>query len=149
MGKNRVQFKKFKWQFYQTKNFNVFFNQGGQELAKFVMHNVQKKNYPNIEASSEYSLTDEGQISFCITVSLICSKPISASESDMAEYRWRLPGLVNNKMVIYFDANHANLKPDKIRQGIADVITKNLLFGDDLGEVAGNQTLLDLPYLAY
>jgi len=43
----------------------------------------------------------------------------------------------------------------QIRQGIADIITKNVLFGDDLGEVAGNQTLLDLPewltdgYVAY
>jgi hypothetical protein len=44
---------------------------------------------------------------------------------------------------------------NQIRQGIADIITKNVLFGDDLGEVAGNQTLLDLPewltdgYVAY
>src|SRR5882757_7519864 len=24
-GKNRVQYKKFKWKYYQTKNFNVYF----------------------------------------------------------------------------------------------------------------------------
>ena len=40
-GKNRIQYKQFKWQFYQTRNFNVYFNhnakdpasQNGQELA--------------------------------------------------------------------------------------------------------------------
>jgi hypothetical protein len=52
--------------------------------------------------------------------------------------------LVNNKMLVYFDANHANLKK-QVREGIAQIITQNLLFGDDIGEVAGNQTLLDLP----
>ena len=57
-------------------------------------------------------------------------------------------------MVVYFDANHQNLKR-QVRQGIADIITKNLLFGDDIGEVASNQALLDLPtwltdgYVAY
>lgn len=35
-GKNRLQFKKFKWQYYQTLNFNSYFHQNGQELAKFV-----------------------------------------------------------------------------------------------------------------
>ena len=42
-----------------------------------------------------------------------------------------------------------------IREGIAKVLTDNLLFGDDIGEFASNQALLDLPkwlvdgYVAY
>ncbi len=35
-GKNRVQHKKFNWKFYQSPNFNSYFNQGGLELGKFV-----------------------------------------------------------------------------------------------------------------
>ena len=62
--------------------------------------------------------------------------------------------LVNNKLVTYFDGNHDHLKT-QIRQGIAKVLTDNLLFGDDIGEFASNQALLDLPkwmvdgYVAY
>ena len=62
--------------------------------------------------------------------------------------------LVNNKMIVYFDGNHDNLRR-QIRQGIARVLVENILFGDDLGEVAANQALLDLPkwltdgYIAY
>ncbi|MEP6626971.1 MAG: hypothetical protein ABJA32_03265, partial [Ginsengibacter sp.] len=47
-GKNRVQFKKFKWQYYQTTNFNAYFNQNGQELAKFVAQ-VAEEELPGIE----------------------------------------------------------------------------------------------------
>lgn len=47
-------------------------------------------------------------------------------------------------MVIYFDGDHANLRK-QIRQGIARILTDNILFGDDLGEFATNQALLDLP----
>jgi hypothetical protein len=54
-GKNRVQYKKFKWEYYQTKNFNVYFNAGGKDLAKFVAQ-VAEKELPQIEAATEYSL---------------------------------------------------------------------------------------------
>ena len=57
-------------------------------------------------------------------------------------------------MLLYFDANRNNLRR-QVRQGIAGVLVQNVLFGDDLGEMATNQTLLDLPkwltdgYIAY
>ena len=35
-GKNRVQFKKFKWKFYQSPNFNTYVSQGGTDLGKYV-----------------------------------------------------------------------------------------------------------------
>ena len=150
-GKNRVQFKKFKWQFYQTRNFNVFFNQGGQELAKFVVQSAEKE-LPELEAAAEYSLQRRANIILYNNFADMQQTNIGL-ESDILS-TGGTTRLVNNKMVIYFDANHANLKK-QVRQGIADVITKNLLFGDDIGEVAGNQTLLDLPkwltdgYVAY
>ncbi|WP_457818961.1 hypothetical protein, partial [Staphylococcus aureus] len=51
--------------------------------------------------------------------------------------------LVNNKLVVYFDGNHDHLRL-QIKEGIARVLTDNLLFGDDIGEFASNQALLDL-----
>src|SRR2546425_11620306 len=60
-GKNRVQYKKFKWQYYQTKNFNTYFNQNGQELAKFVAQ-VAEKELPGIESFTEYSLQRRANI---------------------------------------------------------------------------------------
>ena len=42
-GKNRLQFKKFKWKYYQTTNFNTYFSEGGQELGKFVCQLAEKE----------------------------------------------------------------------------------------------------------
>ena len=150
-GKNRIQYKKFKWQFYQTQNFNVYFYDGGQELAKFTAQ-VAEKELPQIEAAAEYSLQRRANI---ILYNEFADKKQTniGLESDVLN-AGSITKLVNNKMVIYYDANHYNLKR-QVRQGIADIITKNVLFGDDLGEVASNQTLLDLPvwltdgYVAY
>jgi hypothetical protein len=150
-GKSRLQFKKMKWQYYQSANFNVYFYAGGQELAKFIAQ-VAEKELPGIEATSEYSLQRRANIILYNDFADMQQTNIGLESPILTT--GGTTKLVNNKMVVYFDANHQNLKR-QIRQGIADVITKNQLFGDDIGEVAGNQTLLDLPkwltdgYVAY
>lgn len=150
-GKNRVQFKKFKWQYYQTRNFNVYFNEGGQEIAKFVAQSAEKE-LPQIESAAEYSLQRRANIILYNHFADFQQTNIGL-ETDILT-TGGVTKLVNNKMVMYFDANHYNLRR-QIRQGIANVLTQNVLFGEDIGEVAGNQTLLDLPkwltdgYVAY
>lgn len=150
-GKNRLQFKKLNWQYRQTPNFNVYFYEGGDQLSKYVLQ-IAEEELPGLERYIEYSLQLRGNIM------------VYNSYDDMKQSNIGLgtevqePGgttvLVNNKMIIYFNGNHADLRR-QVRQGIAKILTQNLLFGDDLGEMAGNQALLDLPewlvdgYIAY
>src|SRR6185437_16537605 len=60
-GKNRLQFKKFKWQYYQTLNFNSYFHQDGQEIAKYVAQ-VAEQELPDIEKFVEYNLERRANI---------------------------------------------------------------------------------------
>ncbi|MEP6594381.1 MAG: hypothetical protein ABJA71_00480, partial [Ginsengibacter sp.] len=150
-GKNRVQFKKLKWQYYQTQNFNSYFNQNGQDLAKYVAQ-IAEKELPGLETFIEYSLQRRANI-------VIYNHFNDLQQSNIGQgIDWQNSGgvtkLVNNKMVVYFNSDHNNLRR-QVREGIARVLTENILFGDDLGEFAGNQALLDLPtwltegYIAY
>lgn len=140
-GKNRVQHKKFNWKFYQSPNFNTYVSQGGVELGKFVAQ-VAEEELRSIENFIEYSLQRRANIVVYNNYNDYKSSNIGLG-SD-----WQNSGgltkLVNNKMVVYFDGNHEHLKKS-IREGIAKVLTDNLLFGDDIGEFASNQALLDLP----
>ncbi len=140
-GKNRVQHKKFIWKFYQSPNFNTYSNQGGVELGKFVAQ-VAEGELRSIENFIEYSLQRRANIVVYNSYDDYKSSNIGLG-SD-----WQNSGgltkLVNNKLVVYFDGNHEHLKK-QIREGIAKVLTDNLLFGDDIGEFASNQALLDLP----
>ncbi|MEO5985008.1 MAG: hypothetical protein ABIP80_05850 [Ferruginibacter sp.] len=150
-GKNRLQFKKFKWQYFQTGNFNVYFNEGGLELAKFVAQSAEKE-LPSIESAAEYSLQRRANIIVYNHFADFQQTNIGL-ETDILS-TGGVTKLVNNKMAVYFDGNHTNLKR-QVRQGIANILTQNVLFGEDIGEVAGNKTLLDLPkwltdgYVAY
>ena len=140
-GKNRVQYHKFKWKYYQTDNFNTYFSQDGLEIAKYVAQ-VAEKELPALEEFVEYGLQRRANIAVYNSFDEMYQSNIGLGID------WQNTGgvtkLVNNKMMIYFDGNHQNLRK-QIRQGIAGVLVQNILFGDDLGEFAANQTLLDLP----
>lgn len=140
-GKNRLQFKKFKWKYYQTQNFNTYFSEGGQDLGKFVCQ-LAEKELPGLEQFVEYGLQRRANI-------VIYNSYNDMQQSNIGlSLDWQTTGgitkLVNNKMVIYYDGDHNHLRL-QIRQGIARILLENILFGDDLGEFATNQALLDLP----
>ncbi len=139
-GKNRVQYKKFKWKYYQSKNFNVYYYQNGEELAKFIAQSAEKE-LAQIEAAAEYSLQRRANI-------ILYNEYADMLQSNIGlDIDWQNSGgtkLVNNKMVVYFEADHQKLRY-QVRSGIAQILTENRLFGDDFGEFAGNQALLDLP----
>lgn len=150
-GKNRVQYKKFTWRYYQTRNFNSYFSQGGLSLGKIVAQ-VAEEELPQLEEFVEYGMQRRANI-------VVYNSFNDLQQSNIGiGIDWQNTGgvtkLVNNKMIVYYDANHNNLRK-QVRQGIARILVDNLLFGDDLGEFAGNQALLDLPvwltdgYVAY
>ena len=47
-GKNRIQYNKFKWQFYQSPNFNAYFNKNDTELGKYVVQ-IAEAELPLLE----------------------------------------------------------------------------------------------------
>jgi hypothetical protein len=106
-GKNRIQYKKLKWQYYQTENFNVYFYDGGQELAKYVAQSAEKE-LPQIESAAEYSLQRRANI--ILYNDFADSKQTNIGLGTDALNTGNITRLVNNKMVVYYDANHANLR---------------------------------------
>ncbi len=140
-GKNRLQYKKFKWKFFQSPNFNTYVAQGGTELGKFVAQ-MAEDELPNLEKFVEYSL--QRRTNIVVYNSFDDYKQSNIGSGIDWQNSGGLTKLVNNKLVVYFDGNHAHLRT-QIREGIAKVLTENLLFGEDLGEFASNQALLDLP----
>lgn len=140
-GKNRVQYTKFQWNFYQSPNFNVHYTQNGLELAKFVTQTAEEE-LPSLEDFIEFGIQRRLNI-------VLYNNYNDYKQSNIGiGLDWPNAGgvtkLVNNKMVIFYNGDHANLRR-QIREGIARVLVETMLFGDDLGEFAQNQALLDLP----
>src|SRR5213083_1910037 len=102
-GKNRVQYQKFKWKYYQTENFNTYFSQDGLELGKYVAQ-IGEAELPAIEEFVEYGLQRRANI-------VIYNNFDEYQQSNIGMgIDWQTTGgvtrLVNNKMVVYFNCNH-------------------------------------------
>lgn len=140
-GKNRVQFKKFNWQYLQSPNFNVYFYDNGQPLSKYAVQ-VAEEALVELEGFLEEGLQRR------INLVLYNNFDDLQQSNIGADIDWQNTGgitkLVNNKMVVYFNGDKNDLKK-QIREGIAKVLLDNQLFGDDLGEFTANKALLDLP----
>ena len=140
-GKNRIQHTKFKWNFFQSSHFNVHFTQNGTELARFTLQTAEEE-LPGLEQFVEFGIQRRINI-------VLYNNYNDYKQSNIGiGLDWPNTGgvtkLVNNKLVVYFSGNHNDLRR-QIREGIAKVLVELLLFGDDLGEFAQNQALLDLP----
>jgi len=140
-GQNRVQFKNFKWRYYQTRHFNTYFAQSGLELGKYVAQ-VAEKELPSLEQFMEFTFRQRLNI-------VVYNSFGEMKQSNIGiGVDWQNTGgvtkLVGNKMLVYFDGDHAHLHR-QIRQGIARVMLETLLFGEDIGEFAGNSVLIDFP----
>ena len=140
-GQNRLQYKNFKWRYYESQNFDVYFSQNGLELAKYVVQ-VAENELPGIENFMGYGLRKRLNI-------IVYNNYSELRQSNIGMgLDWQNTGgitkLVNNKMILYFDGDHNALRR-QIREGIANVILQNLVFGDDVTDFAGNAVLLNLP----
>jgi len=97
-GKNRLQFKDMKWKYYQTPNFNTYFNQHGDPIAKYVMQEAEKE-LPGIEQLVEYGV--QRRINIVVYNSF---NEMEQSNIGLGS-DWQTVGgttnLVNNKMIVY------------------------------------------------
>lgn len=160
-GRNKVQYKKFLWKYYQTSNFNIYYTDktkyliadnnkdvtvtnradNNEAIAKYVAQ-IAERELPLLEASCENGMQRRCNI-------ILYNSYADYKQSNIGQQLdWQVPGgttkLVNNKVAVYYNSDHGNLAL-QIREAIARVLIDNALFGDDIGEIASNQALLDLP----
>ncbi len=109
-----------KWKYYQTPNFNTYFNQNGDPLAKYVSQ-VAEKELTGIEQQVEYGMQRRANI-------VLYNSYNEMEQSNIGlETDWQSTGgttkLVNNKMIVYYTDDHNKLRI-QIRQGIARVLVR-------------------------
>jgi hypothetical protein len=142
-GKNRVQYHDdFKdWWMYETENFVTYWYGKGRNIAQSVIQIAEHDN-AEIQSILEHRFNDKIEIVVYLDVTDMKQSNIGAEEIfASAAGRTKILG---NKMFVYFDGDHQNLR-HLIRQGIAAVYLESMLYGSNLQEVVQNAVLLNLP----
>ncbi|NND77525.1 MAG: hypothetical protein HKN39_05030 [Flavobacteriales bacterium] len=141
-GKNRVQFKEFIWQYYQFDKFDVYFYEGGMDLAKHVAQ-IGEEQIKDIENRLDFVLQDK--IEFVIYNSQTDFKQSNVGLTNNTDYNiGGTTQIVGSKVFFYYEGEYGQLL-ENLRKGIAEVLINQMMYGGNWKEVFKNATLLNLP----
>jgi len=142
-GKNRIQHHDDfnNWSRYETENFVTYWYGKSRNIAQPVIQ-LSEFDHDEIQRLLEHTLSDKIEIIVYIDVSDLKQSNIGLEDAFTSQDgRVKVTG---NKMFVYFDGNHLNLRK-QIRQGIANVYLNSILYGSSIQEIVQNALLLNLP----
>lgn len=142
-GKNRVQYQDFKWVFMSYKNFDVYYYQGGRDVAEFV------GKYGEVEMQQIERLLDfntNGRLQFIVYNKLNDLKQSNIGlENDEPLYNTGgYTKIVGNKILMHFDGNHSHIR-EQMRAGLSKVLFEQLMYGGNIKERLQSSVLLNIP----
>lgn len=141
-GKSRVQYNDFHWTYYKFSDIDTYFYLNGKELAQYTAR-YAKQQIPKIEAKLG-SLLDK-KIQFIIFNNLTDLKQSNIGLTTNQDYNvGGITHIIGSKVFLYFDGNHVNFE-EQIRDGIAEVLFNQMMFGGSMGQQVKTSTFFSLP----
>jgi len=140
-GKNRVQYQDFTWSKYTTKNFEGYWHNGARFAGQSALQ-LAEMDYAEIQSLLEYRVS--GKIKLIIYSDYKEFKQSNVGASEIFINTGGVTKIIGDKMFVYFDGNHRNLRK-QIRQGLAGLYLRHMMFGGNLQEIVQNAVLFNLP----
>ena len=142
-GKNRIQYHDDfeKWWLYETDNFVTHWYGKSRYIGQTVMQ-MAEYDYYEIQNVLEHRINDK--IDIIVYVDETDVKQSNIGDEDAFISTSGKTKVTGNKIFVYFDGNHYNLRK-QLREGIAHVYLNAILFGSNLQELVQNTVSLKIP----
>ncbi|WP_192823070.1 hypothetical protein [Rufibacter sp. LB8] len=140
-GQNRIQYKRFVWQYYSTQNFNVYYSQGGQELARNTAEHAEKelKRITTLIGYYPYA-----KITLIIYNSVSDLKQSNVGLIDDPYKGGNDVLFVKSKIELPFEGSQSEFKR-QMTYRISELLLSDMMYGGSLKEVIQSNYLLRLP----
>ncbi|MFN8287027.1 MAG: hypothetical protein U0V74_09760 [Chitinophagales bacterium] len=140
-GQNRVQYKDFVFQYYESDNYTTYFYQGGQDVAKYVIKTAE-------DVTDDISKLLDFRYHRKIDI-IVYNNINELNQTNIGIYEpGQNPGgttkIPENKLYVYFNGDHRHLDK-QIREGIAKIYVEKMVLGSSFAELIQNAVLLNLP----
>ncbi|MFN3403357.1 MAG: hypothetical protein ACK40G_04625 [Cytophagaceae bacterium] len=140
-GKNRIQYKNFKWQVITTSNFEIYYYQDGTELAERAAA-FAENDFERITNLIGYSPYDKIRIIVYNTADELHQSNIGLIEPESVVGGHT--NFVKSKIEIAYTGNMASFQ-SQISYGISSILLNIMMYGGSLKEVVQSSYLLSLP----
>ena len=141
-GKNRVQYRDFIWLKYPTDRFEVYYYQGGDATAQYIVRTVGTR-LAEIEAFYDFVLDDQIQIIVYNKQSEFRQSNVGLSADDQTNIGGSTR-IVGSKIFVFCEGDHRQLDR-QLKLGISQVLYNQMMYGGDWKNTVKNNTLLTTP----
>ena len=132
-GQNKVQYSYFSWKYLTTEHFDIYYNQGGEDLADFAAE-VAEDAYMKLLRSFQYYPTNQDPIVMVTYQSHNDFEQTNVSWSQPTEGTGGFTEFLKNRMVVPFEGDHEKFR-HVIHHELTHVVTLNFLYGQGFGAV--------------
>ncbi|HSZ72077.1 MAG TPA: hypothetical protein VK750_05335, partial [Cytophagaceae bacterium] len=152
-GKNRVQYKKFLWQYMSTYNFDIYFHYGGEDMAKIV-GDYAEREMNRISHEIDYNSYRRYKIFIYNSINDIEQSNIGL---ETGQFIGGQTEFVKPIIEVAFEGNMNEFK-QQISFGLSKTLLSFMFYGGSLKDVFRSSFFLALPewyingaaaYLAY
>jgi Tol biopolymer transport system component len=140
-GKNRIQYRPFKWQVLTSQNFEIYFYEGGQQTATLAAQ-LAESDFDRVTEILGYSPFSRTKIFVYTSTQDLNQSNVGLNLSSEREIKEE--NLAKSRIEIAYSGNSISFKKDLIRE-ISHVFVHDMLYGGSIKESLQNSLLLSVP----
>lgn len=142
-GKNRVQWKDFKWSYYKNENFDVYYYQGGDQIAQYVQK-YAKDEIPILE--KKFGNHFSKKVQFLVFNSLSDLKQSNLNNNNDEDHgnTGGVTKILGSKICLYFNGNYIDFE-HQIQEGISQLLMNQVMNGSSIGSQIRHSYSYDIP----
>ena len=107
-GKNRVQWTDFHWSYYMNDNFDVYFYQGGNDLARYAQA-YAKEQIPLLETRLNSRFSKKIQFIVFNSMGDFKQSNINLDEEENGN-TGGITKIIGSKVILYFDGDYTHFE---------------------------------------
>ncbi len=140
-GKNKVQYKRFEWEYIQTNHFDIYFSQDGYELAEFTA-DAAEDAYTSISKLLRYEITNR------VPIVVYNSHNEFQQTNVVGEYLEEGIGgvteLFKNRVVIPFEGSYGQFR-HVIHHELVHAVLNDMFYGGSIQSLIASRSPFMIP----
>ncbi len=140
-GKNKVQYQNFEWKYIQSEHFDIYFTEGGEDIATFVAE-ISEASYKRLKASFRFELVDRITI-----IAYNSHNDFGQTNVSLAPPEESVGGFTEffkNRVVLPFDGNWEQFR-HVIHHELTHAVMLQMLYGAGVHSIISGMSRLRLP----
>ena len=134
-GVNKVQYENFDWQYIQSEHFDVYFYEGGYDIARFTAE-AAETSYVSIRNTFQFEITE--RIAIIVYQSHNDFQQTNVVYSYLSEGIGGVTELFKNRIVLPYEGNYDQFR-HVIHHELVHAVMNDMLYGGSVQSLVSGQ----------